>query len=348
MTHAEYKWETDNAISWLINKAIEQGSTVQVVEPPGPRPTRPKGKKAREEARQAANNKATRRLVTPAEIISQATFLANKGDMFTLHRRIWRSFGLAIHGREQYARRHVDSVGTAGHIFFIDTLKQVVRILAPYVKPQSGINTKPTSSSLNPKIHFGNFFNLLENDDQHTVDFVYEEAVNPGDIPTSLLETSPVATYGPKLDPWDELLLEWSCFIEYVGLVRDFVVARFMDGNLSRNIATFMIEAALALVEKSIKDFVSMAEKVSTEHLIYAPDPKETLTWTIESVTDITSVLEAVRGYPFPIKSLRERKPIEERLSSRWESEDKWLIQVIMELGLENVSCSSFNGRYPC
>jgi hypothetical protein len=346
--YLSYKWDTNNVVSWIINTAKIHNSNIHTVEGPGPRPSLPGRKKgkARKLAQQAPPPSPlplTRRIVSTAEIITQATFLANLGETLIIPRGVWQSLGRAIDARQRFAAQYEkeergNASGNTGHLYFINILKQVVQLLSPCVRRQSGVQKNSAAGDADQSIKLSNLFSLLEVNDAATLEDLFEDGAEAEDIPINVSHSSPTdEIYEPEVDPEDELRFRWFVFLESLNSLKEKVIDTYKivgSEKLHPSIAAFIAEAAIGLAEKEHQSLNSLAQSLEIADLPYLMESSDVFHQTLESIVDIGLTRKQHTGYVLPVQHLHLRKA-SEMPNDRWCEEEKFLVQYFMDLNLE-------------
>lgn len=78
--------------------------------------------------------------VSTEEILRQARYLENLDQELVMSKPAWNAFKEAVRGRTEYATKFAnkqpDHEGNAGHVYFLDTLRQVVDMIGKVVRVQ--------------------------------------------------------------------------------------------------------------------------------------------------------------------------------------------------------------------
>ncbi|KAI4939653.1 uncharacterized protein J4E92_000939 [Alternaria infectoria] len=250
--YARIKLQTNVAVTWLIETASEHGSNVQVGGDTNSRasaaatPTstsiktgRLKGK-ARKEAKKkeqlqsqspAPKIKASKTIykVSTEEILRQARYLENLDQELVMSKPAWDAFKEAVRGRTEYATKFAnkqpDHEGNAGHVYFLDTLRQVVDMIGKVVRVQeTSLDNSERRQDTGLTLH--NLFGVLR--DVELTDDVQGTA-NLATSPDKGLAygtaaTVPSARYEPAIDSDEESRLRWLCFKDDADSIISWVV----------------------------------------------------------------------------------------------------------------------------
>ena len=357
LDYAQYKWETNNCISWVINTANTLGSTIRPIDGPGQRPPgagRLKGK-ARAEVRRAqattpsltTATQPPRYVVSTWEILAQAQYIANSGVTVTMPRTVWRSFSLAIHARQQHAKRYTEeerstTTGNSGHAYFIQVLQQTVNMLSSCVQARPTLRGNDDSNSKSYlKLH--NLFDVLAMDEPETIEFLPQDSNDPDEtdsdydeVPTKELPKS----YEPEIDSQEEMQFEWFLYFGLVTSLRDHTLGKWNveeDGAHDVVGAMLVTEAAVTLVQDKFTSITRIAQRLGVDSLIYMPESDDPLNDTMESLVDIKMQRQQSDGFLLPVPHLKLRKSASEEVTDQWVQEDTFLVQYLMDLGLECV-----------
>jgi hypothetical protein len=203
-------------------------------------------------------------------------------------KHIWRAYKVAIRGRQKYAEKFAaeepEHEDNAGHVYFLDILRQIVSMLEKCVLVQASAST---ATSKKQERDFTNLFSQLSIDSA-------EDAIEQVEDPTSKekddIASFPVAYVRcePKVDPAEEDKLLWFCFMDDAVELRDYVILiwlRFFEGGdtaPSLPVVTFLTEAAMAQI--------TMLEEIMKKHSmsemgILSEVFQDQQDWTIAAIT---------------------------------------------------------------
>jgi len=289
-----YEWiklQTNRAVSWLVDTASAHGSEVRTAQDPAtvqnltthtplaPKQGRLKGKariEAREEARKAKEAEALRvaneaakqaskpRQISTDELLRQGRYLGNLQGTIIMPKHIWRAYKDAIRGRQKYADKFAAEEpkhkGNAGHVYFLDILRQIVGMLEGRVRVQTSASTaifKNEDRDLNNRFSQLSI-DLAEDAFEQEEDSNSEEKDYEASVPVA------PACYETKVDLAEEAKLLWFCFMDDAVELRNYVILlwlRFFEGGKtapSLPVAAFLTEAAMTQIEM-------LGERMTTE-----------------------------------------------------------------------------------
>ncbi|KAH5246660.1 hypothetical protein HBI42_133460 [Parastagonospora nodorum] len=371
---SRYEWvksQTNRAVSWLVDTASAHGSVVRTAQDtatiqnitthttPTPKQGRLKGKartEAREKARKAKEAEALRvaneaakqasepRQVSTDELLRQGRYLRNLQGTIIMPKYIWRAYKDAIRGRQKYAEKFAaeepEHQGNAGHVYFLDILRQIVSMLEGRILVQASASTATSKSQ---DRDFTNLFSQLSIEPAEDA-IEQEENHNSEEKDDMASVTVAPVRYEPKVDPAEEAKLLWFCFVDDAVELRNYVIfiwLRFFEGGdtaPSLPVATFLTEAAMAqitMLEKTMKPH-SMSEMGKLSKVF-----QDQQDWTLAAIT-IMSARAAMNEDPtYPI-SVPLSLPRLLKLSPQMAvdpiviEKDTFLIQYLMDLSLES------------
>ena len=256
-SYSRYKQHTSNVVTWLVeaskglgygegtNADVENEATTQGK-------GRLKGKdrlKAKAATRTFYQDTPRQYLVSIKEMLTRATFIAKRAAAIPMPIGIKRSLKKAIDGRKQFAT-HFDAVddGSDGHLHFIGVLEKLAQTLSTCIyTPQAKTPLPSGPTSKDSKETLVNIFEALELEELEAGPDVDQP---PKDATGT---TTPIIQYEPEIDPREEQLFRWFCFIDdfYTVLKHlDQVWSRYSSGNLDLIAATLITEFALDLLEQ--------------------------------------------------------------------------------------------------
>ncbi|KAI4952089.1 hypothetical protein J4E91_003551 [Alternaria rosae] len=304
--YARIKLQTNVAIPWLIETAHEHGSNMQVTSNKNSNPLatptqtsstssaktgRLKGK-ARKEAKkmeqpqvQASSPKKNASRISyevpTEEILRQARYLENFGQELVMSRSVWNAFKEAVRGRAEHAARFAEEEpeheGNAGHVYFLDILRQVVDMITKHDKELTLHNL------------FESFQDIeLPNDTSETatLDVPSDESTTDG-----ALFPTPPARYEPATDSKEELRLRWLCFKGEADSIISWA-------------ASLLSDLALELIHKLEDDMTDDRDMVQVPKLIESASLQDWVATTL-ALSDFRmerkeKVIMACRSIPDP------------------------------------------------
>jgi hypothetical protein len=372
-TYARIKSQTDRAVSWLVQTASAHGSSVRTARESetandhlsGPVPAAKQGRlkgKARTDAKKAKEarillstddqlkNATPTYKISTDELIRHARYLGGLGETLIMPRRIWRAYQDAIRGRQKYADRFEaekpENKGNAGHVYFMDVLRQLVSMLATCVHVQA----MPYMSQSDAPEHnietSGNLFMRLSIDVIEDVSEADSDALEEDGNTYTTSSAEAVARYEPKIDPEEEAQLLWLCFVDDVHAIQDYVVTLWQSFSKGGEDApslpatTFLTDAAITqivVLEETLMEKV--ADRASTRCKAWRGQKG----WTIAylAIAALRRALNEDWTYPssVPLSLPRLYDQIGPSIVSDLNLVvmDEFIIQYLMDLRLEKV-----------
>ncbi|KAI4709472.1 hypothetical protein J4E89_005488 [Alternaria sp. Ai002NY15] len=340
--YARIKLQTNVAITWLIETAFEHGSNVQVGGDTNSRasaaatPTsistktgRLKGK-ARKEAKKkeqlqsqapAPKIKASKTIykVSTEEILRQARYLENLDQELVMSKPAWDAFKEAVRGRTEYATKFAneqpDHEGNSGHVYFLDTLRQVVDMIGKVVRVQE-TSLDNSAKRQDTGLTFHNLFDVLR--DVELTDGVQGTAnlttpPNEG-LAYGAAAAVPSARYEPAIDSDEESRLRWLCFKDDADSITSWVInlwKQYLDQSeedVSLETTSLLSDLALDLLYKIEDDMEHNNDNVSEAML---KELASLYNWssTALALFDFRVAAHEGRGYPAVVKLAHKRQP---------------------------------------
>ncbi|KAI4676776.1 uncharacterized protein J4E84_009370 [Alternaria hordeiaustralica] len=340
--YSRIKSQTNVAITWLIETAFEHGSNVQVSGDTNSRasaaatPTstsiktgRLKGK-ARKEAKKkeqlqsqapAPKIKASNTIykVSTEEILRQARYLKNLDQELVMSKPAWNAFKEAVRGRTEYATKFAnkqpDHEGNAGHVYFLDTLRQVVDMIGNVVRVQeTSLDNSAKRQDTDLTSH--NLFDVLR--DVELTDGVQGTAnlTTPPDegLAYGAAAAVPSARYEPAIDSDEESRLRWLCFKDDADSITSWVInlwKQYFDQSeegVSLETTSLLSDLALDLLYKIEDDMEHNNDKVN-EAMFKELASLYNWSSTALALFDFRVAAYEGRGYPAVVKLVHKRQP---------------------------------------
>lgn len=334
---------TETTISWVVETALARGCTVQFLHDSESdrakvtqKTVRLKGK-----ARKAAMETAKRvesspppkaRMVSGKEIVRLAKLLQDQEEIIMVPLRVRKDMRRALLGRqffaEKFAQNEPDNPGNPPHAHFAKTLSLVLDILTPIMDVKSAVDRSQTVK-IDTAVDLSNYFQAL------TIDPADEGASGEANE-NPLMQNQAIAPilYKNEIDPLEEMRLRLMCLKVHVEEATEYVVglwtSYFTNTGTPNDLAivTLVTEAALARVIYLIHEL---------EMDLGPRCPYTEIFQLLPSLQQVDLTIYAARGLPYP-KRVAQLPYRIGNASEVWVEEDSFLVQLLGEMQVENVS----------
>jgi hypothetical protein len=357
--YEQYKIDTEVWLSWLIQAAEDNGSSVEKegeIDASAARSGRLRGMLAQEGH---TTTHGQRYLISTEEIQKQARFIANLDSMLTMPRIVWRCYKNCLKTRERYAERFAedDSAGqldNEGHRYFNWVLADAHELLKDRVRVRPvapAPDTEGSSELVGETI--GVLYDVLEDVDPNADDFVPGSDSDDTEHPAEAPSTSTIKPiYKPKLSEKEMLRMRLICFQIEADRILDYTVQQWADESLDNAVATLLTEAAVALIGQQAERYYQEFEDVfgiNNFTIELGPEERGYIPFIALQAIAASRAQVGSKAYRLPIEPLEFRED-PTNLDHYMILKDALLVRYMMDLGLESVSfidCSSRIFR-PC